>query len=179
LIHDPDLIDRLAGLPKEAFVGEVFRATRISLDPRAFSTRAGRWGSDGGVGVLYTSLAREGALAEIAFHWSRLTPLPSKPAVLHRLRVSTIHALRLTRPQLPTLGIDLNRFGELNYIRTQEIGAAIAFLGCDGLIAPSARWNCENLMLFSDNQVLESQLEVLASEEVDWLGWGREQGIIS
>jgi hypothetical protein len=26
--------------------------------------------------VLYTSLTREGALAEIAFYWSQLTPLP-------------------------------------------------------------------------------------------------------
>jgi hypothetical protein len=36
----------------------------------------------------------------------------------------------------------------------QEIGAAVEFLGCDGLIAPCARWDCENLMLFPDSASL-------------------------
>jgi hypothetical protein len=34
-------------------------------------------------------------------------------------------------------------------------------------------------MLFSDNQLLDCDLDVLASEEVDWLAWGRDHGIIS
>lgn len=178
MIHDPELIDRLAAFPREAFAGEVYRATRSGLDPRAFSTRTGRWGSDGGVGVLYTSLAQEGALAEIIFHWGQLAPVPSKLAMLHRLRVATLRAIRLDLEQLLSLGVDLNRSGELNYARTQEIGAAAAFLGCDGLIAPSARWSCDNLMLFNDNQTMETELEVLASEEVDWLAWGRDHGFI-
>ena len=37
--------------------------------------------------ILYTSLEREGALAEIAFHWSQLNPRPTKPVLVHRLRV--------------------------------------------------------------------------------------------
>jgi RES domain-containing protein len=178
LIHDPVLIDRLSELSVEAFAGEVFRAIRKSLDPLAFSTRAGRWGRDGGVAVLYTSLTREGALAEIGFHWSRLTPLPTKPAVLHRLRVTTKSTLRLIRAQLPAFGVDPARFGELNYIHTQEIGEAVAFLGHDGLIVPSARWDCDNLVLFNDNQAIESELEVVTSEEIDWLAWSQDHGII-
>jgi hypothetical protein len=178
LIHDPILIDRLSELPVETFAGEVFRATRKSLDPLAFSTGAGRWGREGSVAVLYTSLKPDGALAEISFHWSRMTPLPTKPAVLHRLRVTTKGTLRLIRAQLAALSVDLDRFGELNYVRTQEIGEAVAFLGHDGLIVPSARCDCDNLVLFNDNQTIETELEVMSSEEVDWLAWGRDHGII-
>ena len=42
----------------------------------------------------------------------------------------------------------MERYESVNYHRTQEIGAAVAFLGCDGLMVPSARWDCENLVLF-------------------------------
>jgi hypothetical protein len=46
------------------------------------------------------------------------------------------------------------RYGERDYALTQSIGAALAFLGLDGLIAliaPSARWQCDNLMIYQTN----------------------------
>ena len=89
MIHDPDLLDRLDALPKETFDGEVFRGTRQSLDPLASSYSGGRWMRRDGAGVLYTSLAREGALAEISFHWGQLNPRPTKPVILHTLRVAS------------------------------------------------------------------------------------------
>jgi hypothetical protein len=178
LIHDPVLIDRLSDLPVQEFAGEVFRATRKNLDPLAFSTRAGRWGRDGGMAVLYTSLEREGALAELGFHWSRLTPLPTKPAMLHRLAVTARRTLRLTETQLSDMGMDPVRFGEVGYVRTREIGAVAAFLGHDGLIVPSARWDCDNPIPFNDNQGADSELRLVASEEVDWLAWCRDNGIL-
>lgn len=42
MLHDPDLIDRLDALPKESFDGEVYRGTRLSLDPLASSYSGGR-----------------------------------------------------------------------------------------------------------------------------------------
>lgn len=42
MIHDPDLLDQLDALPKEAFDGEVFRGTRQNLDPLASSYSGGR-----------------------------------------------------------------------------------------------------------------------------------------
>jgi len=88
MVHDPDLLDRLEALQKETFDGEVFRGTRQSLDPLASSYSGGRWMRRDGAAVLYTSLAREGALAEISFHWGQLTPRPTKPVMLHTLRVA-------------------------------------------------------------------------------------------
>ena len=63
VIHHRDLLDRLDALPKESFSGDVFRATRQNLDPLASSYSGGRWICRDGAGVLYASLAREGALA--------------------------------------------------------------------------------------------------------------------
>lgn len=163
MIHDPVLIERLGVLPTELFRDMVFRATRLRLDPLAPSTSGGRWMPRDHCAVLYSGLQREGALAEIAFHWGRLTPLPSKPVVIHRVRVSTQQSLRLKVCDLEMLGVDAAGYGTVEYARCQAIGAAVAFLRCDGLIVPSARWNCENLMIFSDNHSLANDLELAES----------------
>jgi hypothetical protein len=55
--------------------------------------------------ILYTSLEREGALAEIAFHWSQLTPRPTKPVLVHRLRVVASRTPRLIRADIAALGV--------------------------------------------------------------------------
>jgi hypothetical protein len=96
-------------------------------------------------------MKREGALAEVCFHLSLYTPLPSKPIRLHLLRTSTKRSLRLKIGDLVRLGMDETSYGNRDYERCQQIGAAVGFLGYDGLIVPSARWTCENLVLFPDN----------------------------
>lgn len=139
----------------------------------------GRWAPKSSFSILYTSCEREGAIAELAFHWAQFSPLPSKSAHLHQIAVATGKTLRLLRADLESLGVDWTRYGETNNEQTQEIGAAIAFLECDGLIAPSARWNCENLMLFCDHHKIEnSRLDVVRTEEIDWLSWAREHGMV-
>ena len=126
-----------------------------------------------------TSLAREGALAEISFHWGQLTPRPTKPVVLHTLRVVAHRTLKLVRADLATLGVSDSDYGGINLPRTQEIGAAVEFLGSDGLIAPSARWPCDNLMLFPDRMGANATLEVVTSEHIDWITWATEHGLFT
>ncbi len=63
------------------------------------------------------------------------------------------------------------RYGERDYDLTQNIGAALAFLGLDGLIAPSARWSCDNLMIYQTNH--HERLEFIEDEQVDWQAWMR------
>lgn len=94
--------------------------------------------------------------------------------MLHRLHLTTKRTLRLLQADLLSLGVVWADYPTLNYVKTQQIGAAVAFLGCDGLIAPSARWACENLMLFPTNHAFESELSVVASEEVGLKEWARE-----
>ena len=179
MIHDPDLLDRLDALPKEAFDGEVFRGTRQTLDPLAGSYSGGRWMRRDGAGVLYTSLAREGALAEIAFHWGQLNPRPTKPVMVHTLRVVAHRTLKLVRADLSALGVPESAYAGVDMPRTQEIGAAVEFLGCDGLIAPCARWACDNLILFPDRMGIDATLEVVTSEAVDWATWATAHGLLA
>jgi hypothetical protein len=176
MVHDPDLLDRLSAFTPVRFDDAVFRATRLGLDPLTGSYAGGRWAPRDAAQVLYTSREHEGALAEIAFHLAQLTPRPSKPVMVHRLRVTTRATIRLLRANLTELGLDTADYESLNYGRTQAIGAAVAFLGCDGLIVPSARWSCENLMIFMDNHRIDETLDREHSESVDWLAWAHTHG---
>jgi len=183
MIHDQRLLDRLSALPVERFEGEVFRATRANADAIAPSINGGRWappaqdGSD--VSVLYTSLERDGALAEVVSFLVDLTPIPGpRPLKVSRLSVSTAKTLRLAHESLEGLGVDRKRYGERDYRRTQSIGAALAFLELDGLIAPSARWACDNLMIFTANQSLNERLKVIDTEHVEWRSWARAHGFL-
>jgi len=183
MIHDQNLVDRLSILPPERFDGEVFRATRVDADPTAASINGGRWAppaaGDAGVSVLYTSLERDGAIAEVVSFLADFNPIPGpRPVKITRLAVTTARTLRLVRADLGTLGVDLARYGERDYDRTQKIGAALEFLGLDGLIAPSARWSCENLMIFTVNHAMNERLDALATEEIEWQGWARAHAFI-
>jgi hypothetical protein len=182
MIHDPKLTDLLSTFPATRFVGRVFRATSLTADAMAPSTTGGRWAPppDGGAGVpvLYTSQEWEGALAEVASYLVLQSPVPSKKLRVHRLRVSTAKTITLTRENLLQLGVDFTRYGERDYDVTQRIGAAVNFLEFDGLIAPSARWKCDNLIIFAQNHALVENLEVEHADEVDWRAWARSVGLM-
>lgn len=183
MIHDQDLVDLLSGFRACRFAAEVFRATRINADATAPSISGGRWSPppDGepGLYVLYTSLDRDGAIAEVASFLAALTPVPgSRPIKVTRMAVSTARTVRLARADLTKLRVDLAQYGDRDYGPTQRIGAALAFLGVDGLIAPSARWSCDNLMIFGENHALTEKLEPLAEETIDWRAWAQANGTI-
>ena len=125
--------------------------------------------------TLYTSREHDGAMAEIAYHWNQLTPIPSKPVLVHTLGLRLRKTLRLGRVELINLAVDWDNYGTYALSRTQAIGAAIAHLEYDGLIAPSARWPCDNIMLFVTNhEAHEDDLVVRRSAEVDWRQWANE-----
>jgi hypothetical protein len=96
--------------------------------------------------------------------------------MIHRLRATTRAAIRLLRADFADLGVKDVDYDSVNYRCTQAIGAAAAFLECDGLLVPSARWACENLVIRMDNHRLEETLECERSEIVDWLAWARLHG---
>lgn len=184
MIHDQDLLDRLGALAVERFDGEVFRVTRAGAEPLAFSYSGGRWAPPAGdgadVAILYTSMERDGALAEVVSYLALLTPLPLKLQLsAARIGVSTARTLRLARVTLAGLGVDMSRYGFRDYAATQSIGAAIAFLGIDGLIAPSARWSCDNLMIYQANRAVAERLAVVEETEIDWRAWGRTNGFLA
>ena len=123
--------------------------------------------------VLYGAAEPDGAIAEINFHLSRgQSVFPSRMRHdLYELAVAAGRTLVLAdMAQLVRLGVEDSRYREILYDRTQEIGAAAAFLGFDGLIAPSARWNCRTIVLFLD-AIDPDEIRTVAVQPVDWAGW--------
>jgi hypothetical protein len=69
-VHDRAILDALEAIDPEPFDGEVWRVTRKGREPLRGSSAQGRWSGNCELEVLYTSLMREGALAEIRFRLS-------------------------------------------------------------------------------------------------------------
>jgi RES domain-containing protein len=170
--HDQAILDALEALTPESFAGEVWRVARVGRDALAGSLAAGRW-SLPDTDVLYTSLTRDGALAEIG-HRLSLEPIwPSKIRhQVHRIAVRTARTLRFADvAALAPLGVDAARYPGFDYQATQAIAAAAHFLEYDGLLVPSARAPCTNLVVFMDRLASGTGLEVAVSEPVDWQAW--------
>lgn len=169
--RDHELLDALDACPRESFSGSAWRIVREGRDPMQGFPSGARW-DPGTFDVLYTSLEREGALAEVFFHLNRQPVFPSKPRwFLHRLHSTTKGSLRLANlDHLNSLGVATSIYESLEYARCQEIGDAALFLGFDGLIVPSARWPCHNLVLFTD-RIEPEAIRSEGSELVDWDAW--------
>lgn len=180
--HDRALLDALEALAPVRFAGEVWRIARAGRAALAGSAALGRWtpmvepGARAVPEVLYTSLAREGALAEIGYRLSLEPVWPSRIAhELHRIAAATQRSLEFADvAALAPLGVDAARFQGFDYAATQAIAAAAHFLEFDGLLVPSARADCRNLVLFLDRAAEGNRLEVLASEAVDWAAWRKQ-----
>jgi hypothetical protein len=175
LIHDLELLDALSNLPVSNYEGRVFRVTTRLGDPVAFSQSGGRWAIDaekeGGCPILYTSKTKEGAIAEVASCLNLLTPVPRRSLKLNQIEVSLDKTLQRTVADFPNLGIDREQYVRRNYSQTQKVGAAINLLELDGLIAPSARWQCDNLMIYGHRHGIDEKLEIVDEQEIPYAEW--------
>lgn len=170
--HDVELLDLLSDLAGQPFDDTVWRVVREGRAVEDGSRGAGRWNPHD-LEVLYGALEADGAIAEIHFHLSRgQSVFPSRLRHrLYELEVVTGNTLMLADlNQLMALGVEPTRYKELLYERTQEIGAAAAFLGFDGLISPSARWDCNNIVLFLDHYDVNA-LNVIGVADISWPDW--------
>jgi RES domain-containing protein len=169
--RDPALLDALDAFERGRFKGETWRVVRHGRDALQGSAAGGRW-DPAQFDILYTSLEPDGAVAEVHFHLSRQPVFPSKLRYgLHRIRVKTAKTLRLKDLNIMRpLSVDPARYREVLYEATQAIGDAAYFLGFDSIIAPNARWACNNLILFTD-QIAPADLEVIDSTRVNWNAW--------
>ncbi|RAI44282.1 RES family NAD+ phosphorylase [Rhodoplanes roseus] len=173
--RDLDLLDAVEALAGEPFEGEAWRVVREGRDPSVGGASLSRW-CNGRFEVLYTALDHDGALAELHALLSSQPVFPSRPRwFAHRLRIAGARTLRIAdMAMLGRLGVDVERWAQRDYGRTQQIADAAHFLGFDGLMAPSARWACANLMLFTD-RLAPDAIALVASEPepIDWTAWRR------
>jgi RES domain len=174
-VHDRGILDALEAIDPETFAGEVWRVTRKGRDPLRGSAANGRWSPSGGeFEVLYTSLEREGALAEIGYRLSLEPVWPSRiDHEIHLIEVETERTLRFASLEsLAPLGVAIARYHTFEYQATQAIAAAAYFLEFDSLIVPSARFPCANLVLFTERA---TGVVLKNSQAVDWNSWRQHQ----
>jgi hypothetical protein len=168
--RDIDLLDTIEAFKREPFSQPVWRMARKGCDPTLGVSSHSRW-CDGKFSVLYTSLERRGAIAEIHALLSLQPVFPSKDQrFMHKLQISASQTLKIADlPSLQALGVDISCYTNRDYKRTQDISDAAYFLGFDGLIAPSARYQCLNAMLFTDRLAL-GNIKIIESEmsALDW-----------
>lgn len=166
-IHDREVLDALEALDPKPFSDRVWRVTRKGREPLRGAAADGRWSPSGEFEVLYTSLEREGALAEIGYRLSLQPVWPSR--VEHEIHAIQVEAKRVARfadlASLGRFGVEAARYRSFEYGATQAIAAAANFLEFDGLIAPNARFNCLNLIIFVE------RAPALALIETDWVDW--------
>ena len=172
-VHDRTILDALEAIGWELFDSRVWRVTREGREPTIGSAAGGRWSPPGEFEVLYTCLERVGALAEIGFRLSLEPIWPSRMLhEIHEIDLKLEKSLKLADlSKLQILGVDISKYQSFDYEQTQSIASAAHFLGFDGLVVPSARYNCLNAIVFSDSLGPDFKLEVVNTESVDWAVW--------
>src|SRR5882757_6821724 len=120
-VHDRVILDALDAIEPRPFEGDVWRITGKEREPLRGSGTHGRWSPNGEFEVLYTSLERDGAMAEIG---NRLSLEPVWPSLIqheiHRIDVRTERTLLIADlAKLQSLGIDTTKYQSFDYEATQ------------------------------------------------------------
>lgn len=162
MIIDHVLIDRLEELGARAWHKPVWRHFFANRNPLAPSRAGGRWAPPAQFAVLYTSLTRDGAVAEGSHVIAQYSIPPSVPRYLCRIAVRLQRVVDLMSfATLEQLGVDTTSFAR-EWGRCPEIGAAANFLGYQGLVVPSARSRRGNLVILMDQLDATCSVELAA-----------------
>lgn len=102
--------------------------------------------------------------------------MSSSHMLLNKLFVSLDNVLELGIDQLKTLGMEDPLASRPRNALGQAIGEATFMLDFDGLLVPSARWDCSNLVVFLDPVPgdAKERLTLVEAMDVNWPAW-REQ----
>jgi len=167
MIYPPELLDLLQDLTSTSWAGEVFRHMFADYPPERRNTRGARWNPPQ-TAAIYCSLERETALAE-AEHQLNLQPIrPRAKRTLYKIRIRLDSVLDLRSPSLLVrLGVTSDRLGDVDFSACQRVGGAVAWLGHDGLLVPSARLSGgSNMVLYPTLEDLDADFQVIDAEMV-------------
>ncbi|NND00385.1 MAG: RES family NAD+ phosphorylase [Gammaproteobacteria bacterium] len=168
---DPEILDTLDKFSGEPFKAKVWRVTWASRNPLAGGVGGGRWSPPNQFEALYTSLHSDGALAEAYYHLSRAPVLSSSSMKINQIAVKLDNVISLSIKQLNRLGLEDPLASRIDVRLTQPIAEAAHLLDYQGLIVPSARFDCNNLVIFLDRINLDTQIKISKSDDVNWPAW--------
>ena len=159
MLHDPQLLDALEQLNSLPWRGTVYRHVLGSYAPDLANVRGARWNPPE-VSALYVSLEEETAKAEGARVLEVQSVPPRVKRSIYELDVELERVLDLTAgTTLADVGLTDDDLQSDSFVACQEVGGAVAWLGHDGLLVPSARAaGGINLVIYTSNQASESEI---------------------
>jgi RES domain-containing protein len=165
-IHDPELLDALERLGSSPFQGRVWRHMFNDHPPELANTRGARW-NPAGVSAIYTSLEREVAFAE-AQHAIDSQPVRPRPRrrVMYELELSLETVVDLTGGRHLEIGLTDEELTSDDPSACQAVGAAVAWLGWDGLLVPSVRVDGSNAVILVDTLSPDAAFERIGEQDI-------------
>ncbi len=141
----------LASLQSSAWSGRVYRVMLNDYPPDRENTQGARWNPPD-VAAIYTCFEPAVCIAEIEYSLAR-QPRPVKRDLrktLYEIEVTLAAVVDLTPllPHLDRIGIGSAQLFADDMKTSQEIGRLITWFGFDALIAPSARYEGRNLVIY-------------------------------
>ena len=166
MIYDRELLEKLDELRAGPWRGEVFRHMFGDYPPERENQRGARWNPPE-TPAIYTSLTRDVALAEADFQISLQPVRPRASRTIYTIDIVLASVIDLSdRSLLVVLGISQQDLALLDHRACQRVGGAIAWLGNDGVLVPSARADGVNLVIFPNQQKGDYEFRVKAAEVV-------------
>jgi RES domain-containing protein len=168
VLHDPQLLDALEQFDSAPWQGAVYRHVLGSYAPDLANVRGARWNPPE-VSALYVSLEEDTAKAEGA-RVLEVQPVPPRiKRSIYELDVELERVLDLTSgTRLADIGLTDDDLQADSFDACQRVGGAVAWIGHDGLLVPSARVaSGMNLVIYTSNQAGESEIQTRRHWEIE------------
>ena len=167
MIYGEDLLELLADLQPSPYEGEVYRHMFGAIPPARENIVGARWNPEE-LPTIYTSVEESTAAAEGDY---RISMEPFRPKVgrrLHRIRVRLSSVIDLRDwAILEKLGVKRETYLMAEPLRCKEVGGAVAHLGHDGLLVPSARSDGTSLVIYANNKTSDYEFSLIDFSIVD------------
>lgn len=162
-----ELLEYLQSLEPAPFSRSVYRHMFGERSPTLENTSGARWNPPG-VAAIYVSLERETVIAE-GDHAIAVQPLPPRIARwVYPVSVELADVLDLSAAgALEPAGVGVAELGGDDDSPCQAVGEAVAWLGFEGVIVPSARAAGANLVIFTANLKPDAVFEVGEREPIE------------
>jgi len=159
MIHRPELLSAVEAAPNNPLHTSAWRHMFGSSAPDRENNRGARW-NPAGVSAIYLSTERDGAIAE-GDHAIAVQPLrPIARRTLYLVELTLVRVVDLSeRSALATVGLTPDDIADDDLTACQEVGAAVEWLGNDGLLVPSARSDATNLVVFPNKRAADAIFE--------------------
>lgn len=151
--YDRRVLQALARLSPSPWSGVVYRHMFAKFAPDRENTVGARWNPKE-VPAIYTSLSREGVLAEAEYQIAQEPLRPKVRRTIYAVQVNLSKVLDLTsEPVLDALGLSLEALGDTDHAECQQVGGAVEYFGHDGLLIPNVRLpGTTNLVIYPNQQ---------------------------